>query len=42
MRLDPVNLYDYEAQAKQVLPHNDWDTIDAGAMDMLRLSVVVI
>ncbi len=34
MRLDPINLYDYEARAKQVLPHNDWDTIDAGAMDM--------
>ncbi len=34
MRLDPINLYDYEAMAKQVLPHNDWDTIDAGAMDM--------
>jgi len=34
MRVDPINLYDYEAQAKQVLPHNDWDTIDAGAMDM--------
>ena len=34
MRLDPINLYDYEAMAKQRLPHNDWDTIDAGAMDM--------
>ena len=34
MRLDPINLYDYEAQAKLRLPHNDWDTIEAGAMDM--------
>ncbi len=34
MRLDPINLYDYEERAKLVLPHNDWDTIDAGAMDM--------
>jgi 4-hydroxymandelate oxidase len=33
MRLDPINLYDYEARAKQVLPHNAWDFIDAGAMD---------
>ena len=33
MRLDPINLYDYEARAKQVLPHNEWDAIDAGAMD---------
>ena len=33
MRLDPINLYDYEARAKQVLPHNVWDFIDAGAMD---------
>ena len=34
MRLDPINLYDYEARAKQVIPHDDWDTIEAGAMDM--------
>ena len=33
MRLDPINLYDYAAGAKQVLPHNIWDFIDAGAMD---------
>ena len=33
MRLDPINLYDYEARAKQVLTHNAWDFIDAGAMD---------
>ncbi len=33
MRLDPINLYDYEARAKQVLPHNTWDFIDAGSMD---------
>ena len=34
MANDPVNLYDYEAIAKLKLAHNDWDTIDAGAMDM--------
>ena len=34
MRTDPINLYDYEDRARLVLPHNDWDTIDAGAMDM--------
>ena len=33
MRLDPVNLYDYEARAKQCLPHNNWEFIEAGAMD---------
>ena len=33
MRMDPVNLYDYEARAKQVLPSPVWDFIDAGAMD---------
>ena len=33
MRLDPINLYDYEARAKQVLPHNNWGFIEAGAMD---------
>ena len=34
MSLDPINLYDYEARAKQVLSHNTWDFIDAGSMDM--------
>ena len=33
MRMDPVSLYDYEARAKQVLPHNYWEFIEAGAMD---------
>ena len=33
MTLDPINLYDYEARAKQVLPHNAWDFIEAGSMD---------
>ena len=33
MRLDPINLYDYEARAKQVLPHTIWDFIEGGAMD---------
>lgn len=33
MRVDPINLYDYEARAKQVLPHNNWEFIEAGSMD---------
>ena len=33
MRKDPINLYEYEARAKQVLPHNYWEFIEAGAMD---------
>ena len=33
MRMDPINLYEYEARAKQVLPHNCWEFIEAGAMD---------
>ena len=33
MRMDPINLYDYEARAKQVLPHNNWEFIEAGSMD---------
>ena len=35
MRLDPINLYDYEARAKQILPHNNWEFIEAGSMDEL-------
>ena len=34
MSNDPINLYDYEDRAKLTLPHNTWDFIDAGAMDM--------
>ena len=33
MRLDPINLYDYEARAKQVLPPPLWDYIDGGVLD---------
>ncbi len=33
MANDPINLYDYEARAKLVMPHNAWDFVDAGAMD---------
>ncbi|MDE0822826.1 MAG: alpha-hydroxy acid oxidase [Dehalococcoidia bacterium] len=33
MANDPINLYDYEARAKLALPHDNWDFIDAGAMD---------
>ena len=33
MRLEPINLYDYEARAKTLLSHNNWEFIEAGAMD---------
>ena len=33
MANDPINLYDYESRAKLVLPHNNWEFIEAGAMD---------
>ena len=33
MANDPINLYDYEARAQMALPHDNWDFIDAGAMD---------
>ena len=29
MRLDPINLYDYESRAKQFLPHNVWNEIES-------------
>ncbi|NQW22073.1 MAG: alpha-hydroxy-acid oxidizing protein [SAR202 cluster bacterium] len=33
MANDPINLYDYEARAKLAMPHDNWDFVDAGAMD---------
>jgi 4-hydroxymandelate oxidase len=33
MRLDPINLFDYEARAKQVLPDHTWDFIAGGSKD---------
>ena len=33
MRLEPISLYDYEARAKPMLSHNNWEFIEAGAMD---------
>ena len=33
MRMDPISLYDYEARAKHILPHNYRVFIEAGAMD---------
>ena len=33
MRLDPINLFDFEARAKQSLPHHIWEFIEAGAFD---------
>lgn len=38
MRLDPVNLADYEARAKQLLPYNVWNEIESGAMDEVTTS----
>ncbi len=31
--MDPISLYDYEARARHILPHNNWVFIEAGAMD---------
>ena len=33
MRLEPISLYDYEACARPMLSHNNWEFIEAGAMD---------
>ena len=33
MRMDPISLYDYEARARHILPHNNWVFVEAGAMD---------
>ena len=33
MANDPINLYDYEARAKLAMPHDNWDFVDAGAME---------
>ena len=33
MRLEPLNLLDFEARAKEALPHSIWDFIEGGAMD---------
>lgn len=35
MRVDPISLYDYEARAQQVLPHDNWDFIAGGSKDEL-------
>jgi isopentenyl diphosphate isomerase/L-lactate dehydrogenase-like FMN-dependent dehydrogenase len=35
MRLDPISLYDYEARAQQMLPHDYWDFISGGSKDEL-------
>src|SRR5439155_1551671 len=35
MPVDPINLYDYEARAQQVLPHDYWDFIAGGSKDEL-------
>ncbi len=33
MRMEPISLYDYEARARHILPHNNWVFVEAGAMD---------
>ena len=33
MRMDPISLFDYEERAKPMLSHNNWEFIEAGAMD---------
>ncbi len=35
MPVDPISLYDYEARAQQVLPHDYWDFIAGGSKDEL-------
>src|SRR4029434_7556787 len=35
MHVDPINLYEYEARAQQVLPHDYWDFIAGGSKDEL-------
>ena len=37
MSLDPINLFDFEALAKQVLPPHAWDYIAGGAFDEVTL-----
>ena len=38
MRLEPGSLYDYEARARQVLPHDYWDFIAGGSkLDFVHL-----
>ena len=33
--LDPISLYDYEARAQHMLPHDYWDFISGGSKDEL-------
>ena len=33
MHSDPISLYDYEARARQVLPHDYWDFVAGGSKD---------
>src|SRR5215813_1175523 len=35
MQVAPINLYDYEARAQQLLPHDYWDFIAGGSKDEL-------
>ena len=37
MRLDPINLFDFEARTRQVLPPHIWDFIVSGAFDEVTL-----
>ena len=39
MPIDPINLYDYEARAQQILPPHIWDSIAGGAMDEVEIVV---
>jgi 4-hydroxymandelate oxidase len=33
MTVEPINLFDFEARAEQILPHDVWDFVAAGAFD---------
>ena len=37
MSFEPINVFDYEARAEQVLHKDHWDFIDAGDFDELTV-----
>ena len=39
LNLNPINLYEYEKRAELILPHDNWDFIAAGAMDLSLIHI---
>ena len=37
MTLEPINLFDFEARAEQILPHDVWDFVRSGAFDEVTI-----